>query len=77
MRKSVGRETAGKRSTKIAPQKTFDADALLNTMGGMAFVASPDYRIEYTNEASRRKIGRDVTGKPCFKVFHGLEERCP
>ena len=77
MRKSVERETAGKRSTKTAPQKTFDADALLNTMGGMVFVASPDYRIEYMNEAARRKIGRDMTGKPCFKVFHGFEERCP
>ena len=43
----------------------------------MVFVTSPDYRIEYMNEPARRKIGRDMTGKHCFMVFHGLEERCP
>jgi PAS domain S-box-containing protein len=92
MRKTVGRETAGeeknrksaetnktagKRLTKPALQKTFDADALLNSMDGMVFVASPDYRIEYMNEAARRKIGRDMTGKHCFQAFHGLVQRCP
>ncbi len=93
MRKAAGRETAGKEksrktaetnktagkrsSTKPAPHKTFDPDALLNSMDGMVYVASPDYRLEYMNEAAIRKIGRDMTGKHCFKVFHGLEERCP
>ena len=78
MRKAAGRETAGKRSSpKPAPRKTFDADALLNSMDGMVYVASPDYRLEYMNEAAIRKIGRDMTGRHCFKVFHGLEERCP
>ncbi|MGE5845055.1 MAG: PAS domain-containing protein [Syntrophaceae bacterium] len=70
-------ETAGKRSTKPALQKTFDADALLDSMNGMVFVASPDYRIEYMNEAARRKIGRDMTGRHCFQAFHGLAQRCP
>jgi two-component system cell cycle sensor histidine kinase/response regulator CckA len=72
------KKTAGKRSSiKSALPKSFDADALLNSTGGMVFVASSDYRIEYMNEAARKKIGRDMTGNPCFKVFHGLEERCP
>jgi PAS domain-containing protein len=93
MRKAAGREAAGKKKSRKAeePKKTagkrsspkaarsgaFDADALLNSMEGMVFVASRDYRIEYMNEAARRKIGRDMTGKHCFTVFHGLEERCP
>jgi two-component system cell cycle sensor histidine kinase/response regulator CckA len=93
MRKAAGRETAGKEksrktaetnktagkrsSTKPAPHNTFDPDALLNSMDGMVYVASPDYRLEYMNEAAIKKIGRDMTGKHCFKVFHGLEERCP
>jgi two-component system cell cycle sensor histidine kinase/response regulator CckA len=93
MRKAAGRETAGKEksrkaaetnktagkrsSIKPAPRKTFDPDALLNSMDGMVYVASPEYRLEYMNEAAVRKIGRDMTGKHCFKVFHGLEERCP
>ncbi len=93
MRKAAGRETAGtekrrktaetnktagkRPSTKPAPHNTFDPDALLNSMDGMVYVASPDYRLEYMNEAAIRKVGRDMTGKHCFKVFHGLEERCP
>ena len=93
MRKAVGREitgkeksrktaetkkTAGKRSsTKPALRRAFDPDALLNSMDGMVYVASSDYRLEYMNEAAIRKIGRDMTGRHCFKVFHGLEERCP
>ena len=72
------KKTAGKRSSpKPAQRRTFDPDALLNSMGGMVFVASPEYRIEYMNEAALRKMGRDMTGRHCFKVFHGLEERCP
>jgi PAS domain S-box-containing protein len=71
-------KTAGKQSSPmLAQRRTFDPDALLNSMGGMVFVASPEYRIEYMNEAALRKIGRDMTGRHCFKVFHGLEERCP
>jgi PAS domain S-box-containing protein len=93
MRKAAGREAAGKKKSRKAeqPKKTagkrsspkparsgaFDADALLNSMDGMVFVASFDYRIEYMNEAARRKIGRDMTGKHCFTVFHGLQKRCP
>jgi PAS domain S-box-containing protein len=72
------KKTAGKRSSpKPAHSRTFDPDALLNSMDGMVFVASPEYRIEYLNDAALRKIGRDMTGRHCFKVFHGLEERCP
>jgi PAS domain S-box-containing protein len=72
------KKTAGKRSsTKPALRRAFDPDALLNSMDGMVYVASPDYRLEYMNEAAIKKIGRDMTGKHCFKVFHGLEERCP
>ena len=93
MRKAVGRgatgkkkslksaepkKTAGKRSSpKPAQRRTFGPDALLNSMGGMVFVASAEYRIEYMNEAAIKKIGRDMTGRHCFKVFHGLKERCP
>jgi PAS domain S-box-containing protein len=93
MRKAVGRgttekkksrkavetkKTAGKRSsTKPALHRAFDPDTLLNSMDGMVYVASADYRLEYMNEAAIKNIGRDVTGKHCFKVFHGLEERCP
>jgi PAS domain S-box-containing protein len=72
------KKTAGKRSsTEPAIRRAFDLDALLDSMGGMVFVASPDYRIEYMNEEARKKIGRDMTGRHCFTVIHGLKERCP
>jgi hypothetical protein len=57
MRKAVGKETTGKEksrktaepkktagkqsSPKPAQRRAFDADALLNSMDGMVFVASP------------------------------------
>jgi len=90
MKKTPGREaTAARERRKDAatirtdgqrsPSRggTFDPDALLNSMDGMVYVASPDNRIEYMNEAALRKIGRDMTGRRCFRVFHGLEEPCP
>ncbi len=93
MRKDVERETAKKKKSRKAAessraddkrssQKTdpgleFDPGALLNSSDGMVFTASPDYRIEYMNEAAQRRIGRDLTGTPCFKVLYGFDERCP
>ena len=93
MKKAPGREAAEadksctKTSTKrsaenrIAPKtartRTFDPDALLNSMEGMVFVASADLRLEYMNETALRKLGRDMTGRPCHKALHGLDERCP
>ena len=61
---------------KTSRNRTFDPDSLLNCMDGMVYVASPDYRIEYMNDAALRRVGRDMTGKRCFKVFHGLEAPC-
>jgi len=92
MKKTIGRHAArkkdsqetkakghaGKRPAQKAPRnRAFDPDALLDSMDGMVYVAAPDYRIEYMNNAALRKIGRDMTGKRCFKVFHGLDEPCP
>lgn len=61
---------------KTSRNRSFDPDSLLNSMDGMVYVASPDYRIEYLNDAALRRVGRDMTGKRCFKVFHGLEAPC-
>ncbi|MCU0554412.1 MAG: PAS domain S-box protein [Syntrophales bacterium] len=76
------KDTATKRpagnhpAPKTPRNRTFDPDSLLNCMDGMVYVASPDYRIEYMNDAALRRVGRDMTGKRCFKVFHGLEAPC-
>ena len=41
------KKTAGKRSsTKPALRRAFDPDALINSMDGMVYVASSDYRLE-------------------------------
>jgi len=78
MTKAIEQEAAGKQSSsKPARSMAFDPNALLDTMDGMVYVASRDYRIEYMNEAALRKAGGDMKGRHCFKVLHGLEERCP
>ncbi len=93
MKKAMARQTEGRKksikktatnrdagnspATKTSRTKTFDPDALLNSAEGMVFVASADLRLEYMNETARRKLGRDLTGRPCHKALHGLEERCP
>jgi PAS domain S-box-containing protein len=93
MKKAPGRQAAADKKnagiaaakktpkTRCVPNLTrasgFDPDALINSMGGMVFVASSDYRIEYMNETAVRKLGRDTTGLPCYKALHGLDDRCP
>ncbi len=62
---------------KTSRNRAFDPDALLNSMDGMVFVASSDLRLEYMNETALRKLGRDMTGRPCHKALHGLDEPCP
>jgi|GEM_PF-1072218 len=75
---AAAKKTPGPRCVpKVTRASVFDPDALINSIGGMVFVISSDYRIEYMNETAVRKLGRDTTGLPCYKALHGLDDRCP
>ncbi|MBI3986335.1 MAG: PAS domain S-box protein [Lentisphaerae bacterium] len=50
--------------------------AMLESMGGMIYIASPDHRIEYMNAAMKRWLGRDATGESCAEALYGLTPPC-
>lgn len=51
-------------------------EALTRAFDGMIYFCSPDYRIEFMNDALKRRVGRDATGEKCFKVLHRLDKPC-
>ena len=51
--------------------------SMMEAMGDLVYICSPDYRIEYMNPAMIRKVGRDATGEPCYRVFFELMQVCP
>lgn len=52
-------------------------DALVNNFVGFIYTISRDCRIEFMNKTLKDHIGYDGTGADCFRVIHGLPERCP
>ena len=51
--------------------------SMMEAMDDVAYICSPDFRVEYMNPAMTKRIGYDATGEPCHKVMHGLDEKCP
>lgn len=51
-------------------------EAITRAYDGMIYICSPEYRIEYMNEALKRRVGRDATGEKCHKVMHQLDQPC-
>jgi len=51
--------------------------SILEAMDDAAYICSPDFRIEYMNPTMKKRIGYDAIGELCYKVIHGLDEKCP
>ncbi|BCO11150.1 Multi-sensor signal transduction histidine kinase [Citrifermentans bremense] len=51
--------------------------AMVTAFDGLIYICSADYRIEFLNEALKRRIGHDATGEPCYEALHGLDAICP
>ncbi len=51
--------------------------SMMEGMKDPVYICSPDYRVTYMNPAMIRRTGTDLTGEPCYKVIHGVEETCP
>lgn len=49
---------------------------MMEAMDDAAYICSEDFRIEYMNTAMIKRIGHDDTGEICYKVMHGLDEKC-
>ncbi len=51
--------------------------AMVTAFDGLIYICSANYRIEFLNEAMKRRIGHDATGEPCYEALHGLDAICP
>lgn len=51
--------------------------AMIDAFDGFIYICSSDHRIEFMNEALKKRSGYDATGEPCHKVLHELDSICP
>ncbi|MCD4677960.1 MAG: response regulator [Desulfobacula sp.] len=50
--------------------------AMMESMNDPVAICSSGYKIEYMNPAMIKRIGYSSTKEPCFKILHGLKEKC-
>lgn len=48
---------------------------ILDAMNDLAYIVSPDYRIEFVNEAMCKLFG-DICGQCCYRAIHALDAPC-
>ncbi len=60
----------------LSPEEQF-FETILDLFPGMVSVVSPDFRVLYVNRRLKERSTEDPLGKPCYRVFHGLEAPCP
>uniref|UniRef100_C6DYB3 histidine kinase n=1 Tax=Geobacter sp. (strain M21) TaxID=443144 RepID=C6DYB3_GEOSM len=51
--------------------------AMVTAFDGLIYICSANYRIEFLNEAMKRRIGHDAIGELCYEALHGLDAVCP
>jgi PAS domain S-box-containing protein len=51
--------------------------SMMEAMDDEAYICSSDFLIEYMNPAMKKSTGYDAIGELCYKVMHGLDEKCP
>jgi PAS domain S-box-containing protein len=75
---AVGRDITRRRHLEEALQESKEKyRSMMEAMNDPVYICSPDFRITYMNPAMVRRTGRDRTGEHCYKVIHGLSEKCP
>jgi len=51
--------------------------SMMEAMNDPVYICSNDYRVIYMNPAMINRIGTsDIEGIPCYKLMHGLDEKC-
>ena len=51
--------------------------SMMEAMNDPVYICSNDYRVTYMNPAMINRIGTsDIEGIPCYKLMHGLDEKC-
>ncbi|MBN2891433.1 MAG: PAS domain S-box protein [Bacteroidales bacterium] len=49
---------------------------ILNSFPNLVYIINKDSEIEFLNEATKIKIGRDKIGEKCYKALFGLDSQC-
>jgi putative nucleotidyltransferase with HDIG domain len=50
--------------------------AIVDAFGGLLYMCSRDYRVEYMNARFTELLGHDAVGETCYETIHGLEDVC-
>lgn len=51
--------------------------SMMEAMNDPVYICSNDYRVTYMNQSMINRIGTsDIEGIPCYKLMHGLDEKC-
>jgi len=51
--------------------------SMMEAMNDPVYICSNDYRVTYMNPVMINRIGTsDIKGIPCYKLMHGLDEKC-
>ena len=66
-----------KEQTKEIEESHEKYKAIVESFDGLIYICSPNYTIEFMNEALIERTGYNGIGQPCYKVLHELEEKCP
>jgi len=50
--------------------------AIVESINGCIYIFSNDFRIEFMNDQSIKRTGRNATGEFCYKALHNLDSIC-
>lgn len=65
-----------KKTAYLLEQSEQKYRTILESMPDAVYICTPDYTVSYMNQAMIRRAGRDATGERCYKVIHGLNQKC-
>ncbi len=75
-RHAVEREMEVRRRTAQLEEERSQLRAMLDAMTDFAYIASPDYKIEYMNRAMIETYGEAI-GKSCHRILFQRDDPCP
>ncbi len=76
IRVSVSDITEIKEISRALQESETKYRSMMDSMKDAAYICSSDFRIEYSNPAMIKRIGRDAFGEICHKAIYGMDEKC-
>ncbi len=76
-KKEILSEIEKRKKTEILiKEKTRSLELILNGIPDKIYITDKSYKIKFANSAMRKKYGKDIFGKKCYKVNYNLEKAC-